>query len=110
MTKTIDISSKLTKERPQLKLAEDKVYEIDNSKDAVLILNQKIESADLNDIRQLDEILEMALGEKALKEIDEMKLPFSDYQTIILACMAGMMGEDFEVVEARFQRAREEGI
>lgn len=108
MTKVIDISAKLSKVRPKIKLAEDKVYEIDNSKDTVLILNQKIEETDFNDAKQLDEILEMALGKQALEEIDAMKLPFPDYQTIILACMAGMSGEDFEAVEARFQRAREE--
>lgn len=108
MAKTIDISSKLTKERPKLKLAEDKVFEINNSKDAVLILNQKIEESDLNDVKQLDEILSIALGQEAVDEINKMNLPFSDYQTIFLACIAGMLNEDFEVVEARFQRARAE--
>lgn len=41
MGKMIDISGKLTNERPVLKLAEDKVYEIDDRKNTILLLNYK---------------------------------------------------------------------
>jgi len=106
MAKTIDISSKLTNERPKLKLAEDKVYEIDDRKNTVLVLNQKIAESDMNDPKKLDEVLELLLGKKAIKEIGEMSLSFADYQTIFIAVMAGALGEDFETVNARFQAAR----
>ena len=107
MSKTIDISSKLTNGRPRLKLAEGVEFEIDNRKNTVLILNQKIQETDLNDLREVDGILELLLGKEAVQKISEMDLSFADYQTIFIACMAGAMGEEFETVEARFQRARE---
>lgn len=108
MAKTIDISAKLTNERPKLKLGEGLEFEIDNRKNTVLILNQKIQETDLNDLREVDGILELLLGKEAVQKIGEMEdISFEGYQTIFIACMAGAMGEDFEVVEARFQRARE---
>lgn len=108
MAKTIDISAKLTNERPKLKIAEGVEFEIDNRKNTILILNQKIQETDLNDLREVDGILELLLGKEAVQKIGEMDISFADYQTIFIACMAGAMGEDFEVVEARFRRAREE--
>lgn len=108
MSKTIDISGKLTNERPKLKLGEGLEFEIDNRKNTVLVLNQKIQETDLNDLREVDGILELVLGKEAVQKIGEMDISFADYQTIFVACMAGAMGEEFETVEARFQRAREE--
>lgn len=107
MAKTIDISSKLTNERPRLKLAEGVEFVIDNRKNTMLILNQKIQETDLNDLSDLDGILELLLGKEAAQKIGEMDITFSDYQTIFIACMAGAMGEEYETVEARFRRARE---
>lgn len=107
MGKQIDISSRLTNERPTLKLAEDKVFPIDNRKNTVLVLNQRIEESDLNDLNAVDGILELVLGKEAVDEINGMDLAFSDYQTIFIACMAGALGEDFEAVEARFLAAKQ---
>lgn len=109
MSKTIDISARLTNTRPRIKLAEDKVYEVDDRKNTVIQLNKKMETADLNDLNVLDEIFEIVLGEKAVKEIDAMDLSFSTTQTILIAVMAAVMGEDFVVAEARFLEATTQG-
>lgn len=106
MTKVIDISSKLTNERPTLMLGEGRVYPIDDRKNTILILNQKIAQSDLNDLKTLDDIFTLLLGTEAVQEINAMDLSFSDHQYIFIAAMAGALGEDFEVVEARFQAAR----
>lgn len=108
MAKTIDISAKLTNERPRLKLAEGVEFEIDNRKDTVLIVNQKIQENNLNDLREIDGVLELLIGKEAVQKISEMDISFADYQVIFVACMAGATGEDFEVIEARFQQAKEE--
>lgn len=107
MAKVIDISAKLTNERPTLKLGEGKVYEIDNRKNTVLIMNQKMEKSDLNNLEEVDEILELLIGKEAVKEINEMNLPFPDYLTIFIGVMAGATGEEYETIEARFRRAAE---
>lgn len=107
MAKTIDISAKLTNERPKLKVAEDKIYEIDDRKNTIMKLNQKMKGTDMEDIAFIDEIVELTLGKKAAKEIDAMDLSMSAYQNIMLAIMAAVMGESFEVAEARFRKEEE---
>lgn len=106
-SKVYDISKKITNERPVLRLAEDKVYEIDDSKNTMLLLNQKIKNEDMEDLSVLDEIEKVVLGEEAVKEIDEMKLSTESHQNIVIAIMAAATGEDFEVAEARFRREAE---
>lgn len=107
MAKTIDISAKLTNERPKLKVAEDKIYEIDDRKNTIMKLNQKMKGTDMEDIAFIDEIVELTLGKKAAKEIDAMDLSMSAYQNIMLAIMAAVMGESFEVAEARFRKEKD---
>lgn len=106
MGKVIDISAKLTNERPKLKIAEDKIYEIDDRKNTFLKLDQKMRSMGTDDMAAADEIIKLTLGEKAAKEIEKMDLSFSAYQAIIIAIMAAIVGEDYETAEARFQRER----
>ena len=103
MSKIIDISAKLTNERPKLKLAEDKIYDIDDRKNTIIILNQKMKNSNVNDIEAIDEMLNIILGEDAAKEIDEMNLPIIALQTIMVAIMAAVTGEDYEAAEARFR-------
>lgn len=104
MSKIIDISAKLTNERPKLKLAEDKIYEIDDRKNNIIILNQKMQGEDINDLSVMDEMIEIVLGKKAAIEINEMNLPIVAYQSIMIAIMAAVTGEDYEVAEARFHK------
>lgn len=104
MSKIIDISAKLTNERPQLKLAEDKVYDIDDRKNTVILLNQKMQGSDINDVNAMDEMISIVLGEDAAKEIDAMDFSIASYQTIMVAIMAAMTGEEYERAEERFRQ------
>lgn len=104
MSKIIDISAKLTNERPKLKLAEDKIYDIDDRKNTIIQLNQKMQDADLNDLNVIDDMIVTVLGEKAAKEINDMNLPIVAYQSILIAIMAAVTGEEYETAEARFRK------
>jgi hypothetical protein len=110
MSKVYDISKKITNERPTLKLGEGKVYEIDDSKNTMLLLGQKMKQGSAEDIEVLDDIVKMTLGEKAAKEIDAMKLSVSSYQSIVIAIMAAAAGEEFEAAEARFRREQKKAL
>ncbi|CAK7070233.1 hypothetical protein [Tissierella sp.] len=104
MGKIIDISAKLTNERPKLKLAEDKIYDIDDRKNTIILLNQKMQSSDMNDLDAIDEMIGVVLGEEAAKEINDMNLPMAVYQSIMVAIMAAVTGEEYEAAEARFRK------
>ena len=101
--KTIDITSKLTNDRPVLKMGKN-VYEIDNRKNTVLAIQAKMDEGGDN----LDAVLELALGKEAVEEINASDISFSSYQIIFVAALAGALDEDFEVVEARFLKAKQE--
>ena len=107
MSKVIDISSKLTNEKPVIKLSEDKIYTVNNSKNAVLISNQMMSQKGKNEVEMMDDALKILLGEKAFKEIEKMDMPFSDYKVLFIAVMAAMSGEEYEETAARFQSSKE---
>lgn len=102
MSKIIDISAKLTNERPKIKISEDKIYEIDDRKNTILKMYQMFRDGDVNDIEMMDEVIKMLLGEKAAKEIDEMNLSIKNYQTIVIAIMAAIQEITFEEAEKLF--------
>lgn len=102
MSKIIDISAKLTNERPKIKISEDKIYEIDDRKNTILKMYQMFRDGDVNDIEMMDEVIKMLLGEKAAKEIDEMSLSIKNYQTIVIAIMAAIQEITFEEAEKLF--------
>jgi hypothetical protein len=104
MSKIIDISAKLTNERPKLKLAEDKIYDIDDRKNTIILLNQKMQGSDVNDLDAIGEMISVVLGEEAAKEINDMNLPIVTYQSIMIAIMAAVTGEEYEAAESRFRK------
>lgn len=97
----IDITSKLTTEKPQIKLG-DLVCTVNNSKNCVLQIMQILEG-DGADMDKVDKILPIALGEGVAKKIDAMDLPFADYKMLITAVLAAATNTPYEDAEARFQ-------
>ena len=60
-----------------------------------------------NDFEQINEIINILLGNKALKEIEEMELPFDNWVTIMKAAIAVATNKDFDDVEAEFREESE---
>lgn len=107
MAKTIDISGKLTNEKPMLKLGEGREYPIDNRKNTVLAVNEIMQETDKSDLEKSEAVLELVLGKEAADEINGLDLSFDDHLTVFVATLAGASGEDYEVVEKRFRRFKE---
>lgn len=98
----IDISSKLGKEKATIKLAEDKVYEVDTSADNYLLVQEKIKDQDFS-IDVMYQMIEMLMGKEALKEIKEMKLTIPGLKAIVTALAAVVNEVEYEEMEKRFQ-------
>lgn len=97
----LDISSKLSHEPQMITLAKGKTYEVDCGAETMLKaqdLFKKDESLD-----GLFKAIELLLGEKAKKEIQEMKVTVKDLSTIIIAIMAQVNEISYEEMEKRFQ-------
>jgi len=98
----IDISSKLGKEKKIIKLAEGKEYEVDDSADTYLIIQEKFKDQEFS-IESMYEMIETLMGEKALKDIKEMKLTLNGLKSIVIAISAMVSEVEFEEMEKRFQ-------
>jgi hypothetical protein len=98
----IDISAKLGKEKQTITVAEGKVYEVDTSADTYLIIQDRIAKKEFS-IDTMYEMLQTLLGEKALKEIKEMKPTIHELKVIITAVSALVSEVSYEEMEKRFQ-------
>lgn len=98
----IDISSKLGKEKKSIRLSEDKVFEVDNSADTYLIVQEKLKNQDFS-IKSMYEMIEILMGNEALKEIKDMKLSIEGLKSVIIAISAIVSEVEYEEMEKRFQ-------
>lgn len=97
----IDISNKLVNEKPTLKIAEGKEYKVNNSKNAMLLIDQKMRNGG-SEVEGMDYVIKLTLGEKAFEEIEAMEMPFNDYKILFMGVMAAVSGETYEEVEKNF--------
>jgi hypothetical protein len=98
MAKIIDISSKLSKDKPVI-VIEGKSYEIDDS----LLTVMKFEEISGNGgTTGMIEGMKVALG-KGAEEIGIEKMRFQNVKVLFLAVVAAMQDISYEEAEARFQ-------
>jgi hypothetical protein len=98
----IDISSKLGLEKSTIKLGDGKIYEVDKSADNYLLVQEKIKNQEFS-IATMYEMIEMLMGEEALKEIKSMKLTIKGLKAVVTALSAIVSEESYEEMEKRFQ-------
>jgi len=92
--------------RPEIRIGE-KIYKIDDRKSSMIKINKINNDKKLSDIDKLDEILKVAVGEDAGKEIINADYSFRIYIELIKIITASITGEDYEVVDKRFQNAKD---
>ena len=100
MAKIINISDKLSLERPFIQVG-DKQYEVNDSLETVLKFE---EMYDDGDTQGMLECMKVALGEDAYAELSFEKLSFKNIQVWFFAVMAAMQDISYDEVEARFRK------
>ncbi|MCR4670583.1 MAG: hypothetical protein K5643_05260 [Saccharofermentans sp.] len=105
MGRVINISNKLDREPRFLIIDEKHKYKVDCTKNAMLKV-MALENGD--DLEQINEILKILLGNEAIKQIEDMNLPFDNWVTIMKAAMAVAMNKDLEDIEDDFRTDTEE--
>ena len=85
--------------KPSIQLAEDKVFQVNNSKNTAILIKAISEDKKLDDFERMDKIVEVSLGKKALEYIDSLELSVKSYATVITAIMAAISEEELEEVE-----------
>lgn len=103
MSKVIDISSQLTNERPRIKITEDLIVEVDNSKNNVLTIMSELDEEGQNDVEMVDSLMVKLFGEKDSKKLDELNLTLPSYLTIIKAALAQVLDVEMDVIDNMFR-------
>lgn len=103
MANSIDISSKLKKEPIKIRLSENKEYEVDNSAETFVIVQDKLKDKEFS-IDVMYDVIEILMGAEALKEIKDMKLSVQGTECVIIGLMAAINEISYEEMEKRFPR------
>lgn len=98
----LDISSKLNKEKQEIKISEDLTVEVDCSAQTMLKAEEKFKNASSSE-DTLD-ILKLFIGKKATDAVLNLKPTVKMLKTIIVAIMAQVNEEDFDSCMERFQK------
>ena len=94
MSKVVDITDKLSfDENPKL-VVKDKELEVNADATTVLKIMGMLDEADTPTLKEVISMYELLFGEKERKEIEEMKLPFSDFQTVVMTAISLVTGDD----------------
>ena len=97
----IDISSKLSHEPQTITIAEGKTYEVNCGAETMLKAQDIFKKDD--SLEGLFTAIKLLIGEKAEKDIIEMKLTVNGLKTVIIAIMAQVNEISYEEMEKRFQ-------
>lgn len=102
---SIDISSKLGKEKKILKLAEGKEYEVNTKADNFLVIQEKFNKKEPT-INDMYEMIEVLMGKDALKDIKEMELTIEGLTAVITGLSALISEVSYEEMEKRMKNPR----
>lgn len=110
MGKVYDIMSRLTNNKPVVKIDEEHEYTVNNSKNQAIFIKQLSVDEKLDDFERMDKIIEAGLGKEALDYINSLDLSLKATATIINAIMAALneveLEEVEELAEAEMQKSR----
>ena len=87
----------------RLGAGDENVFKVDDKKNTVLkiqqVLNEKA------GIKEMDKVIELAIGKKGLDKINAMNLSMTAYQNIFIGIMAAINGKSFEETEKTFRNS-----
>lgn len=110
MPQLIDLSSRLTNERPKIQIDAEHIYEVHNSKNTAILLdeiskNEKIANFAKKDDKS-EKVIEAALGEEALEYIRSRNFSPTGWNLIVEAIMAAINEVELEEIEKEAKKAQ----
>ena len=100
MAKIINISDKLSQEKPCIQVG-DKTYPVNDSLETVLKFEEVYGDGDMHSML---ECMKLAIGSKAYTDMKFEKMSFKNIQVWFLAVMAAMQDVEYEELEERFRK------
>lgn len=102
MARNIDLSNKLSNDRPTIIIGGN-TYTVNDEKTNVLLMNEELKKGE-SASEVIDKTISLLLGKKALKEIDEMGLGISQYTIIFYGLIACVNDISIEEAQERFRQ------
>ena len=102
MARNIDLSNKLSNDRPTIIIGGN-TYTVNDEKTNVLLMNEELKKGG-SASEVIDKTISLLLGKKALKEIDEMGLGLSQYTIIFYGLIACVNDISIEEAQERFRQ------
>ena len=99
MAKVYDIVSRLKNEKPQIRITEDKIFTVYNSKNSVILMKGIAEDNKIDETQKIDMIIEAGLGKEALDLVDSLEVPTKQLAIIVSAIMAAISEVELEEME-----------
>ena len=108
MGRVINIGNKLDREPRFLVVDEEHRYKVDCRKNTVIQFMELSDQMDndtsvTDSVKIMDDCIKMLIGEVAFKELEEMELPFDEWQLIFKAATAVAMNKNLEDADADFR-------
>ena len=103
MAKVINITDKLSSEKPKIVLGE-KTYEVNDSMETVLKFQELAQNSTTDN---MEAAIKLSLGDKAAKELNIKKMSIQNFRVLTIAILAAMQNIEYEEAEARFQKAQQ---
>ena len=103
MAKVIDITEKMNfEEAPKLRIKDEEIS-VNSDAPTMLRVMQKLGSGDNITPADIVDMYEMLIPEGGRKKLDEMKLSFEDFQTVVKAAISVVTGSDLDEVGQKEQ-------
>lgn len=107
MAKYYDITSKITNELPTIKITNDIICTVNNRKSVILNVQAMMTeferkakenntNDEVNSYQMIEKALEMIIGKKSAKAVEDMDLPLAEYKAVYEAVMTAAQGEELE--------------
>jgi len=100
VAKIINITDKLSKERPKIQVGE-KQFEVNNSMETVLKFE---ELATVSTSESMMKAIDLTLGVEASAELDIKSWSIDNFKVITTAILAAMQDIEYDEAEARFPK------
>ena len=99
MAKVINITDKLSQERPKIMVGEDE-FEVNNTMRTVMRFE---ELASAESTAQMMEAVEVALGKEAVEKLQVIDMTTESFKVLMIAISAAVQDVSYEEASKRFQ-------
>ena len=99
MAKIINISDKLSLEKPKLVVG-DKIYTVKDGMDTVMKFEELAAASTADSLTQA---IEISLGKEAADELDIKSWSLANFKVLTIAILAAMQGIEYDEAASRFQ-------